>query len=138
MVTADTHSLIFGRDDRWAKRWGFGVVALFFGSLVYFAAVKAIGYPTTHLLLWWEGYALLLLLLITVQAYFNEGIVISWMLAFVTVSGLVLNYGGVGIIGSGPGLLELVGLAIVGGAIAAVSLGTLGFGIGMALRRIAT
>jgi|AntRauTorcE11898_2_1112593.scaffolds.fasta_scaffold06961_4 hypothetical protein len=138
MVIADTHALLLGKDDRWTKRWGFGVVALLLGSLVYFAVVKAIGYPTIHLLLWWEGYAVLLLALITVQAYSNEGLVISWMLAFVAVGGLILNYGGIGLTGSGPGLLELVGLAILGGAIAAAFLGTLGFGIGTALRRIAT
>ena len=138
MVTADTHALLLGRDDQSTKRWGFGVVALLIGSLVYFAAVKAIGYPTLHLLLWWEGYAVLLLALITVQAYSNDGLVISWMLAFAAVGGLILNYGGIGITGSGPGLLELVGLAILGGAIAAAVLGTLGFGFGTALRRVAT
>lgn len=138
MVTADIHALLLGRDDRWTKRWGFGVAALFLGTLVYFAAVKAIGYPTIHLLFWWEGYAILLLALITVQAYSNEGLVISWMLAFVAVSGLILNYGGIGITRSGLGLLEVAGLAILGGVIAAAGLGTLGFAIGTAIRRIAT
>jgi len=138
MVTANTDILLLGRDERRTKRWGLGVVALLLASLVYFAAVKVMGYPAIHLLLWWEGYAVLLVTLITVQAYSNGGLVMSWLLAFGAVVGVILNYGGIGLTGSGPGLLELIGIAILGGFIGAVIIGTLGFGIGMVMRRTAT
>lgn len=138
MVSADTHALLLGRDDQWTKRWGVGVVALLFGSLGYFAAVNAIGSPSIHSLLWWQGYAVLLFALIIVQAYSNGGIVISWLLAFVVVVGIILNSIGIGTTGVEPGLLQLAGIAIFGGLIVAAGLGTLGFGIGTGLRRIAT
>jgi hypothetical protein len=137
MVTANTDVLL-GRDERLTKRWGLGVVALLLASLVYFAAVKVMGYPAIHLLLWWEGYAVLLVALITVQAYSNGGVVMSWLLAFGAVVGVILNYGGIGLTGSGPGLLELIGIAILGGFISAVIIGTLGFGIGTVMRRTTT
>jgi len=138
MFSASTHALLLGRDGQWTKRWGVGVVVLLLGSLGYFAAVKAIGSPTIHSLLWWEGYTVLLLALITVQAYSNGGLIISWMLAFVAMGGVILNSVGIGTTGVAPGLVQLVGFAILGGVIVAASLGTLGFGIGTALRRIAT
>lgn len=137
MVTADTDTL-FGRNERGTKRWGLGVVVLFSASLVYFAAVKLVNYPSVHLVLWWEGYAVLLVALITGQAYSSGGLVVSWLLAFGAVAGVILNYGGIGLTGSGPGVLELLGFAIVGGCIGAAILGTLGFGIGAAVRRVAT
>jgi len=138
MVSDDTHVLLLGRDGQWTKRWGIGVVVLLLGSLGYFAAVQAIGSLTIHSLLWWEGYAVLLLALISVQAYSNGGLVISWLLAFVAVGGIILNSVGIGTTGVEPGLLQLTAVAILAGAIAAASLGTLGFGIGTALQRIAT
>ncbi|MFC6724623.1 hypothetical protein ACFQE1_09590 [Halobium palmae] len=137
MVTANARSLLLGRNKKRARQWSIGVGMLFVASLLYFAAVKAVDYPTIHLALWWEGYAVLLTVLVAVQAYSNGGLVVSWLLTFAAVVGLVLNYGGIGLTGGGPGIVELIGLATVGGVIAAAIVGTLGFGIGTAVRRTA-
>jgi len=89
-------------------------------------------------MLWWEGYAVLLTLLIAIQAFSNGGIVLSWMLAFGAVIGVILNYGGIALAGEPPELLELIGLAAAGGLIAALTLGTLGFAIGTVARKLVT
>lgn len=136
MVGAETSGHLLGRDDRAVRRWGSVAVALSLGSLGLFSAVKALGYPTIHLVLWWEGYALLLTGLIVVQSYSDGGLALSWLLAFGATVGAGLNYGGVGVTGGGPSLLELVGIALVGGMGGAATLGTLGFGLGVVLRRI--
>lgn len=137
MVTAHTRTLLLGRDETRARQWGIAAGILFVASLVYFAAVKAIDYPAIHLALWWEGYAVLLTILVAVQAYSNGGVVVSWALTFSAVVGLILNYGGVGLTGKGPEIVELLGLAILGGIMTAAVVGTLGFCIGTAGRRIA-
>lgn len=137
MVTATTRTLLLGRSEKRTRKWGIGAGILLVASLLYFAAVKAVDYPTIHLALWWEGYAVLLTVLVAVQAYSNGGLVVSWLLTFAAVVGLILNYGGIGLTGEGPGIVELIGLATVGGMIVAVIVGTFGFGIGTAVRRIA-
>jgi hypothetical protein len=62
---------------------------------------------------------------------------VSWVLTFAGVAGLVLNDGGIGVTGDGPGLLQLVGVAVLGGVAAGALVGTLGFAIGTAVRRVA-
>jgi hypothetical protein len=135
MVNAETSTHLLGRDKRAVRRWAFVAVALLVGSLVFFSAVKILDYPTVHLLLWWEGYAILLTALIVVQSYSNGGIVMSWLLAFGAIIGVILNYGGIGLTGGGPSVLELVEFALLGGLIGAVIFGTVGFGLGVTIRR---
>jgi len=101
-----------------------------------FAAIKTVDSPTIHLALWWQGYAVLLTILVAIQAYSNGGVMVSWLLTFASVAGLVLNYGGIRLTGDGPELPVLIGLTIAGGMIAAVLIGTLGYGIGTAVRRV--
>lgn len=137
MVSATTRTLLLGRDRTRTMQWSIGAGVLFVASLLYFATVKTVDYPTIHLALWWEGYAVLLTVLVAVQAYSNGGLVVSWVLTFAAVGGVVVNYGGIGLTGGGPGLLELLGLAALGGAVAAAVLGTLGFGLGAGVRRVA-
>jgi len=137
MVTAHTRTLLLGRDETRSRHWGIAAGILLVASLIYFAAVKTMDYPAIHLALWGEGYAVLLTILVAAQAYSNEGVVVSWALPFGAVVGLILNYGGVGLTGRGPEIVELFGLAILGGIIAAAIVGTLGFCIGAAGRRIA-
>jgi hypothetical protein len=129
-----TRALLVGRSERAAKRWGLGAVALLLGSAGFFAAVKAAGYPSFHLLLWWEGYAVLLVALVAVQAYSSGGLAPSWALAFGAVAGVILNYGGIGLTGPGPGPVELLALAVAGSGVAAAVFGTLGFLVGTAVR----
>ena len=136
MVSANTRSLLVGRDEQWTKRCAIAAVALFFASLGYFALVKEWGYPAFHLALGVEGYVVPLVVLVAVQANSNDGLVLSWALAFAAVSGAILNYMGIGLTGAPPELPELLGFAIVGGLIGAVVLGTLGFVIGVTTRRI--
>jgi hypothetical protein len=136
MVNAETSIHFLGRDERAVRRWAFVAGALLVGSLVFFSAVKVLDYPTVHLLLWWEGYAILLTGLIAVQSYLDGGIVMSWLLAFGAIVGVILNYGGIGLTGGGPSLLELMGIALIGGLAGAAFFGTLGFGLGVAIRQI--
>jgi uncharacterized protein (DUF697 family) len=62
------------------------------------------------------------------------------LLTFAPVLGVILSYRGIGL-GFGftdeaPGIVELFGVATVGGVIAAAIVGTLGFGIGATVHRI--
>lgn len=136
MVPTNTRILLLGENEKRATQWVVGAGVLLIVSLLYFAAVKAVGYPAVHLALWWKGYAVLLTVLVAIQAYSNGGVVVSWLLTFAGVVGLILNYGGIGVTGDGPELLQLIGLATVGGLVAAAIVGTLGFSIGTAARRI--
>ncbi len=135
MVSPTTQTLLVGRNQQLTRQWGVVVVGLFLFSLVFFAAFKKIDSPTILDTLWWEGYAVLLVVLIVVQAYSNGGLALSWALVFAPVVGVFLNYGGIGLTGFGPGLPELVVIALTGGLIAAALLGTLGFVIGTTIRK---
>lgn len=135
MDNAETSIHFLGRNERAVRRWAFVAGVLLVGSLVFFSAVKALDYPTVHLVLWWEGYAILLTSLIAVQSYSNGGIVMSWLLAFGAIVGVILNYGGIGLTGGGPSVLELVGFALIGGLLGAAIIGTVGFGLGVTIRR---
>ena len=137
MVPVDTRTLLLGEDRKRTRQWSIGAGILFVASISYFAVVRTVGFPQIHLLLWWQGYAVLLTIFVAVQAYSNGGIGVSWLLVFAAVAGVILNYGGIGLSGAKPGLLWLVRYAIVGSAVAAAIVGTLGFGIGTAVRRIA-
>jgi hypothetical protein len=137
MVSATTRTLLLGRDETRTRQWSIGAGILFVTSLLYFATVKAVDYPTVHLVLWWEGYAVLLTVLVTVQAYSNGGVVVSWLLTFAAVVGLVSNYGGIGLTGEGPKLTELIGLAALGGVAVAVIVGTVGFTVETVVYRVA-
>lgn len=134
MFPDSVRALLFGNGVQSAKRWGLVAVALLLGSTGFFAAIKAVGYPSFHLLLWWEGYAILLVAFVAVQAYSGGGLAPSWALAFGAVGGVILNYGGIGLTGPAPGLVELLALAVGGGGVAAALFGTLGFLVGTAVR----
>ncbi|WP_435155019.1 hypothetical protein [Haladaptatus sp. DFWS20] len=138
MLSASTQTILTGRNEQLTKRWGIVAVGLFLSSLVFFAAIKELDSPTILDVLWWEGYAVLLLVLIVVQAYSNGGVAISWMLVFAPVVGVFLNYGGIGLTGSGPELPELIVIAFTGGIIAAAILGTTGFAIGTTIWKLTT
>ncbi len=130
-------ALLLGRDRSATRRWLAVAALLFFVSLAYFAGVKRFDAPPVVLVaLWWEGYALLLGVAVVVQAFENDGLLVSWLLTFVAVAGVVLNYGGIALTGAPPSLLELVALAAVGSAVAALTLGTVAFAVGAGLRRI--
>ncbi|MFB6198100.1 MAG: hypothetical protein ABEI52_07520 [Halobacteriaceae archaeon] len=135
MLTGIPRQLVVGRDHRRSKHWAGVAVALFAGSLLWFAAVKALDFPTVHDILWWEGYTLLLVGLVVLQAMHNKGILLSWALAFGAVVGLILNYGGVAMY-TKPTLVEIIRIAILGGVVAALSVGTVGFLIGVIARRV--
>ncbi|MFC7156182.1 hypothetical protein ACFQPA_12085 [Halomarina halobia] len=75
----------------------------------------------------------LLLLLATIQAYYNDGLLISWLLVFLPVFGTALSGVGVGLIRPTP--MKSFGLAIGIALFAALTLGTVGFLLGTAIRR---
>lgn len=130
------HTLLVGVDEGRTKIWGLGAIALLVASAIYFAGVRTLGYPKFHWVLWWEGFAALLVLLIGVQAYSNGGMLMSWTLATAALIGVVANYGGIGITESAPALTELVGITAVGSLIGGIIFGTVGFAIGWMLREI--
>jgi hypothetical protein len=77
MVTADTRTLLLGRNEKRTRQWSIGTGMLLVVSLLYFSATRTVGYTKLHPLLWWEGYAVLLTALVAVQAYSNGGVVLS-------------------------------------------------------------
>jgi hypothetical protein len=105
-------------------------------SLLYFGVVRIVDFPLLDSMLWWQGYAVLLTCFVPFQGYSNGGIGVSWLLVFAGVAGIILNYGGIALTRGKPGLLWLTGYALVGSTVAAAIVGTLGFGIGTAGRRI--
>lgn len=137
MSMARARSLVVGRDDRRSKQWVGVAVALFAVSLLWFAAVKQLDFPAVHSVLWWEGYAVLLVGLVSLQALNNDGLLLSWALTFGAVAGLILNYGGIGMT-TEPTLLGIIRIALLGGGVAALTIGTLGFILGAGARRVGT
>jgi len=136
MVPVDTRTLLLGEDRKRARQWSIGAGILFVVSLFYFAVVRTVDVPLLDSVLWWQGYAVLLTVFVAIQAYSNGGIGVSWLLVFAAVAGVILNYGGIGLSGAKPGLLLLIRYAFVGSVVAAAIVGTLGFSIGTAVRRI--
>lgn len=135
MNATNKRTFLIGIDEYATKRWGLGAVMLLVASAVYFSAIKTLSYPKIHLALWWEGFATLLVLLIVVQAYSNEGLLMSWALAAAALIGAIANYGGIGITGSPPALLELAGITAIGSLAGGVIFGSFGFAIGWMLRK---
>ncbi|GAA0657265.1 hypothetical protein [Salarchaeum japonicum] len=126
MAFTSLRALLFGPTPERTRRWSLLVALVFAGSLLYFAAVNAFtGYE-------WPVH----LALVVAQAYATGALVVSWGVAFAAVCGLVLNYGGIGVTGALPSLPRLLGLALVAGCLAALTVGTLGFAVGATLRRV--
>ena len=137
MVPVDTRTLLLGEDRKRARQWSIGAGLLFVASLCYFAVVRTADVHLLDSVLWWQGYTALLTIFVAVQAYSNGGIGVSWLLVFAAVAGVILNLGGIALTIGRPGLPWLVGYAILGSVVAAAIVGTLGFAIGAAVRRIA-
>ena len=136
MVPVNTRTLLLGEDRKRARRWSIGAGILFVVSLCYFTVVRIADVRLFDSVLWWQGYTVLLTIFVAVQAYSNGGIGVSWLLVFAGVAGVILNFGGIALITGRPRLLRLIGYAILGSVAAAAIVGTLGFGIGTAVRRI--
>ncbi|WP_283403586.1 hypothetical protein [Halorubrum sp. DM2] len=136
MVSIDIRTLLLGEDQKRARQWSIGAGILFVVSLFYFAVVRTVDVPLLDTVLWWQVYAVLLTGFVAIQAYSNSGIGVSWLLVFAAVAGVILNFGGIALTGAKPGLLLLIGYAFVGSTVVAAIVGTLGFGIGTAARRI--
>lgn len=134
MNVRDDRTFLIGVDKEVTKMWGLGAATLLVASLSYFAAIKTLDFPKFHSLLWWEGFAALLVSVIAVQAYSNEGLLVSWTIAAAALIGVIANYGGIGITKSPPALVELLGLIAVGSLVGGLIFGTLGFAIGWMLR----
>lgn len=134
MNMSDKRALLIGVDEDETRTWGLGAIMLLITSVIYFAAIKTLGYPEFHAVLWWEGFAALLVSVIVVQAYSNEGVLMSWTLAVAALIGVIANYGGIGITESAPAFAELIGITAIGSLIGGIIFGTLGFVIGWSLR----
>ncbi|WP_251343601.1 hypothetical protein [Haloplanus halophilus] len=136
MFPTSTRTLLLGTDESKTKRWSVLVGVLLGGSLLYFGALNAVagyGWPL-HVALWWEGYAVLLGALVAGQAYATAALAVSWGSAFAAVFGLLVNRGGVGVVGPPPGPVATLAVGLAGGTLAALTLGTLGFVVGTTLR----
>lgn len=126
--------ILLGRDGYRSRRWSGVVVGIFLTSLLLFAAAKELAFLSVLSPLWWEGFALLLVGLIVLQAYLNSGLLLSWGLAFAGVFGTMLNYGGIGLTSGSPPFVRLLGIALTGGTMGGFVLGTAGFLLGAGLR----
>lgn len=135
-MNAINHTFLVGVDEERTKMWGLGAIMLLVASTIYFPTIRTLGYPKFHGILWWEGFAALLVLLISVQAYSNGGMLMSWTLAAAGLIGVIANYGGIGITESPPELAELAVITGAGSLVGAIILGTVGFMIGSTLREV--
>lgn len=136
MNTGAARQVLLGRESHRTIQWAGLAVVLFVGSVFWFARMKAMDFPPVHAVLWWEGYAVLLVGLIVLQTVHNGGLLLSWALAFGAVAGLILNYLGIGITG-GISLLGIIRWAVLLGVAGAATLGTLGYLLGVLIHRSA-
>jgi hypothetical protein len=80
--------------------------------------------------LWWEGLVVGLLLVAALDAARGEGPVRAWLVAFAVGAGVGVNFGGLAITGTLPGLGTRVLWAVVVGVALAAVVGTTGHLIG--------
>lgn len=136
MNTGAARQVLVGRESHRTIQWAGFAVVLLVGSLLWFARMKAMDFPPVHDVLWWEGYAVLLLGLIVLQTVDNGGILLSWAMAFGAVAGLILNYLGIALTGDIT-LVGIIQLAVLGGIAGAATVGALGLLLGVLIRHSA-
>jgi DNA-binding transcriptional ArsR family regulator len=73
----------------------------------------------------------------TVQAYDNDGLLVSWLVAFAPMAGLALGVLGAGLAHEGPEVVAgAIGYAVIVGGVAGLAFGTGGFLLGAGGRRL--
>lgn len=133
MNPGTARQVLVGRESHRTIQWAGLAVVLLVGSLLWFGRMKAMDFPPVHEALWWQGYAVLLLGLIVLQTVHNGGILLSGALAFGAVAGLILN--GLGIAMTGDiTLVALIRWAVLLGVAGAVTVGTLGYLLGVVIQ----
>ena len=120
-------------------------LALFVSSTVVFATVPRFEPPfasplhrSLHSLdriLWWELYAVGLIVAIALGTINEWSVRDAWMLGFAGGAGVGINLGGVGLTGGVPGLPFRMLWAIGLGLATAAIIGTGGYSLGVGLRR---
>lgn len=140
----NTHILV-GRDKARTVRSLEFAVGLFLVSVIFFFAMIQLSLNTIVFnsaigplfdFLWWEGFLFLIMIPALIQAYYNKGFLVSWVLVFAPVAGAVVNHAGIGILGAPPGLLESIKLAIVVGVIVSLPAAIVSFLLGITLRYV--
>lgn len=72
-----------------------------------------------------------------IQAYYNDGLVISWLIVFVPIAVFGLGIVGIGLAGEGlDRIAGIIGYPVLIGIVGALVLGTGGFVLGAGLRRV--
>lgn len=135
-ATADKQYL-FGR-TRSRSRWWIGVSIILFVlsySFWYYIRVSSIPYDVdiSPIVIVEIGFVLAFISAVF-HAYSNDGLFISWLLVFFPVAGATLDRIGVGMISPTP--LETVGFGIGIAAVIAFVFGTVGFLLGVGVRRL--
>ena len=138
MVTNPTklrRSTLYGRDKS-ITAWSLAISGLLFVISYLFWRLPGISdsaYDFLPVDVIGGGFAALLIIA-TLQAYFNEGLPISWLLVFLPAFGATVNFVGVGLQSGDP--LTEIGLIIGLPVVIALVLGTAGFFVGRSTRFI--
>ncbi|MFB6143274.1 MAG: ArsR/SmtB family transcription factor [Halorientalis sp.] len=132
-------ALLGGRDRSLSRRAGRLGAGGFVVAAVGWFAVAATGTRVPGLGPVDPALALGLVLVVAaaVQAYYNDGLLVSWFVVFGPVAGFALGLFASGFLAGGAGVLVgAVGYAVVVGTVAALVFGTGGFLVGAGCRRL--
>lgn len=127
--------LLVGRDAAGARRSLYGAVALGVAFFVAWAVTPLLDVPLqefAYRTFGFPGAVALLTALAAVQAYANDGLVLSWAAAFGPAFGFLLGFGSRAL----DGVLFVPVFATTVSSIAAVVFGTAGFVVGAGLWRL--
>lgn len=127
--------LVYGR-EKTRTAWGVTIAGgLFILSYFFWGlpGVSATAYDVLPVDVIGAGLALLVLVTAW-QAYWNHGLIVNWLLVFFPVLGATLNFVGVGL--QSPTGWERLGLTVAIPVLAALLLGTIGYLLGTATKRL--
>ena len=137
MLDARKKRLLFGQRKR-ARRLVVVVSAGFLvASSVYFYFLTNPDVAGTEWLgasFRWEYYLVFVTLIVTALSVYENGLLLSWGVAFSFFFGMLVNGGGVGMGSSTPDPLFFLAAGIIGGLVGSVTVGTLGFALGRVVR----
>lgn len=130
-------------DREWPRRTLLAAVVLFVTSAAFFAIVPRFEPPfaspvhrllhAANHVLWWEYYAVGLVVGIALLTVRRRSLQRAWLLAFAGGAGVGVNLGGIALTGGSPGLVFILLWAGVLGIVTALLFGTVGFLLGARL-----
>lgn len=130
--------ILLGNDARGVRNVTVGLLGLSVGFtlLINVAVTQQTVLTPIMDLFWWESGALLLVGIAAVTAYCFGGLAHCWVIGFAPPSGAMANFAIIGFgMGGNSGLMEILGMGLLGGVTGAIVLGTPGYVIGFLLTR---